>query len=181
MMGKHTEIIFVDGNSTDGTVEKIEELKEKYKGIKDIKLVHQIPRDILNGEYINKDLSQPQNKMLKLGKGDAVRKGFNAATGEVLMILDADLTVPPEDLPKFYKAIAEGKGDFVNGTRLVYQMEKDAMRLLNILGNKIFALIFTWILDQSIKDTLCGTKVLTKENYLKIQENCYVPPIRYRF
>ena len=169
-MGKHTEIIFVDGNSTDGTVEKIEEMIEKYKGVKDIKLIHQIPGKIMNGEY-EKDLGQLQNKMLKLGKGDAVRKGFDAATGEILMILDADLTVPPEDLPKFYNAIAEGKGDIANGTRLVYQMEKDAMRLLNILGNKIFALIFTWLLDQTIKDTLCGTKVLTKENYLKIVKN----------
>lgn len=169
-MGKHTEIIFVDGNSTDGTVEKIEEMIEKYNGVKDIKLIHQIPKVIEIKQYED-DLSQPPDKMLKLGKGDAVRKGFDAATGEILMILDSDLTVPPEDLPKFYEAIAEGKGDVVNGTRLVYQMEKDAMRILNIFGNKIFALIFTWILDQPIKDTLCGTKVLTKENYLKIVKN----------
>lgn len=169
-MGKHTEIIFVDGNSTDGTVEKIEEMITKYDGIKDIKLIHQIPREVQDKRHEG-DLIKPPNKMLKLGKGDAVRKGFDAAAGEILMILDSDLTVPPEDLPKFYEAIAEGKGDLVNGTRLVYQMEHEAMRILNILGNKVFSLIFTWLLEQPIKDTLCGTKVLAKENYLKIKRH----------
>jgi len=169
-IGKHTEIIFVDGNSTDGTVEKIEEMIERYRGVKDIKLIHQIP-NIRQDISFEEDLKQPPNKMLKLGKGDAVRKGFDAAAGEILMILDADMTVPPEDLPKFYEAIAEGKGDLINGTRLVYQMEKEAMRLMNILGNKIFSLIFTWLLGQPIKDTLCGTKVLTKESYLKIKKH----------
>ena len=169
-MGKHTEIIFVDGNSTDGTVDKIEEMITKYSRIKDVKLIHQIPRDVRDSQH-EEDLNQSPNKMLKLGKGDAVRKGFDAATGEILMILDSDLTVPPEDLPKFYEAIGEGKGDLINGTRLVYQMEKEAMRILNILGNKMFSMIFTWLLGQPIKDTLCGTKVLTKENYLKIKKH----------
>jgi len=169
-MGRHTEIIFVDGNSTDGTIGKIEEMIKRYHGIKDIKLIHQIPKEKQDVRCAD-DLNRDPNKMLKLGKGDAVRKGFDAATGEILMILDADLTVPPEDLPKFYQAIAEGKGDLINGTRLVYQMEEGAMRILNIAGNKMFSLIFTWLLDQPIKDTLCGTKVLTKENYLKIKKH----------
>ena len=148
-MGKYTEIIFVDGSSTDGTVEKIEEMINKYEGKKHIKLIHQ-------GEA--------------KGKGDAVRKGFAEAKGDILMILDADLTVPPEDLPKFYLALAEGKGEFINGSRLVYLMEKQAMRSLNILGNKVFSWIFTWILEQRIKDTLCGTKVLFRKDYLRIAE-----------
>lgn len=169
-MGKHTEIIFVDGNSTDGTVEKIEEMIERYKGKKDIKLIHQIPKDTVD-KALEGDLKTPPNKMLKLGKGDAVRKGFDAATGDILMILDSDLTVPPEDLPKFYLAIAEGRGEFINGTRLVYQMEKQAMRTLNLLGNKFFSRLFTWLLEQRIKDTLCGTKVLQKKDYEKIKEN----------
>ncbi len=169
-MGKHTEIIFVDGNSTDGTVDKIEEMISQYKGFKDIKLIHQVPVNERDGKY-EYDPERLPGKMLKLGKGDAVRKGFDSASGEILMILDSDLTVPPEDLPKFYEAIAEGKGELINGTRLVYQMEDDAMRLLNIFGNKMFSLIFTWLLDQPIKDTLCGTKVLMKENYLKIKKH----------
>lgn len=167
-MGKHTELIFVDGYSTDGTVEKIEELMKRYKGKKDIKLIHQIPRE----NPKDKHLDTPPNKMLRLGKGDAVRKGFDAASGEILMILDADLSVTPEDLPKFYMAMAEGKGEFINGSRMVYQMETQAMRTLNILGNKMFSLIFTWLLEQPIpiRDTLCGTKVLFKKDYLKIKE-----------
>src|SRR5262249_4579321 len=105
------------------------------------------------------------------GKGDAVRKGFAAAEGDILFILDADLTVPAEDLPKFYQAILDNKGDLINGTRLVYPMEDEAMRVLNLLGNKAFSLIFSWLLDQRIKDTLCGTKVLRKEHYDLIAAN----------
>jgi ubiquinone/menaquinone biosynthesis C-methylase UbiE len=146
-MGKHTEIIFVDGCSNDGTVEKIEELMSKYKDQKDIKLIHQ---------------GGPN------GKGDAVRKGFAEARGDILLILDADLTVPPEDLPKFYLALVEGRGEFINGSRLVYPMEKDAMRFLNKLGNVAFSLIFSWLLEQRISDTLCGTKAIFRRDYLEI-------------
>ena len=162
MMGSHTELIFVDGDSDDGTVEKIEEYIEKYKGEKDIKLVHQVPRGSEEAHT---------GKMLKLGKGDAVRKGFDAASGDILMILDSDLTVPPQDLPKFYTAMAERRGEFINGTRLVYQMEDEAMRFFNLLANKAFSIIFTWLLEQPIKDTLCGTKVLFKRDYEDIKAN----------
>ena len=147
--GKRQQMIFVDGNSTDGTLEKIKAVIRKHRN-KDISL-------ILQGDG--------------RGKGDAVRKGFDAASGDVLMILDADLTVPPEDLPKFYDAIADGKGEFINGTRLVYPMEKQAMRTINLFGNKMFSVIFTWLLNQRIKDTLCGTKVLFRKDYQKIKEN----------
>ena len=105
------------------------------------------------------------------GKGDAVRKGFAMARGEVLMILDADLTVPPEALPKFYNALVSGKGEFINGSRLVYPLEDAAMRPLNWLANRAFSLIFRWLLNQRITDTLCGTKVLTKANYERIAAN----------
>ncbi|HBI16904.1 MAG: type 12 methyltransferase [Candidatus Moranbacteria bacterium GW2011_GWF2_34_56] len=142
-MGSHTEIIFIEGNSTDDTWDKIQEIAKKYKDTHDIKIGRQ------DGK----------------GKGDAVRKGYDMATGDILMILDADLTVPPEDLPKFYNAIASGKGEFINGSRLVYNMDKEAMRFLNLLGNKFFSMMFTWLLDQRFKDTLCGTKVLFKLDY----------------
>jgi SAM-dependent methyltransferase len=149
-MGRHTEILFVDGNSTDGTQDVILRQIEKHKGLIDIKLIHQ-------GEG--------------RGKGDAVRKGFVAASGDYLFILDADLTVPAFDLTKFYVAIDENEGEFINGTRLVYPMEENAMRFLNLLGNKVFSLIFTWLLDQRIKDTLCGTKVISKKNYDALASN----------
>lgn len=147
-IGKQTEIIFVEGGSSDGTYEECLRVKEKYSN-KDITVLMQ------DGK----------------GKGDAVRKGFAAAKNDVLMILDADLTVPPEDLPKFFNAITSGKGEFINGSRLVYKMEKQAMRFLNILGNKFFSRAFTYLLEQRIRDTLCGTKVLWKDDWDKICAN----------
>lgn len=109
-------------------------------------------------------------KQAGVGKGDAVRTGFSHASGDMLMILDGDMTVPPEDLPRFYEALCSGKGEFINGVRLVYPMEKEAMRFLNLVGNKFFSLAFTWLLGQPIKDTLCGTKVLWKEDYERIAQ-----------
>jgi len=164
-MGRHTEIIFVDGNSTDGTVEKIEEAIERYRGVKDIKLIHQVSSDA------ERTAGEKVDRMLKLGKGDAVRKGFDAATGDIVMILDADLTVAPEDLPRFVEVLAEGKAEFVNGSRLVYPMEDESMRFVNLTGNKAFSLAFSWLLGQPLKDTLCGTKVLFKRDYERIKAN----------
>ncbi|MBI4872209.1 MAG: glycosyltransferase [Candidatus Riflebacteria bacterium] len=159
-MGAHTELIFVDGDSTDGTVEKIEEMIAKYKDSKDIKLIHQVPRG---------SPEAATGKMLRLGKGDAVRKGFDAARGDVLLILDSDLTVEPEELPRFFLALAEEHGELVNGTRLVYQMEAQAMRFLNLLANKAFSVLFTWLLEQRVKDTLCGSKALLRRDYQRIE------------
>ncbi len=156
-LGAHTEIVFVDGASTDGTREKILEQIERYKGEKDIRLIDQVPGGAAAG-----------TKMLPQGKGDAVRQGFAAAAGDILMILDADLTVPPEELPKFVEPLARGQADFVNGTRLVYPLENEAMPALNFLGNKLFSLLFTWLLGQPIRDTLCGTKALRKADYERV-------------
>jgi hypothetical protein len=147
--GTSQELVFVEGHSKDGTWDEIQRVASAYKGTMSIVMAQQ------DG----------------IGKGDAVRKGFMMAQNEVLMILDADMTVAPEDLVKFYDAIADGKADFVNGSRLVYPMEKQAMRFLNTIANKCFALLFTWLLDQQIKDTLCGTKVLRKHDYEAIARN----------
>jgi ubiquinone/menaquinone biosynthesis C-methylase UbiE len=147
-MGRHTEIIFIEGNSKDDTWGKIQDMHQKYRAKYDIKIAQQ------DGE----------------GKGDAVRKGFNMASGDILMILDADLTVPPEDLLKFYDAIASGKGEFINGSRLVYNMDEKAMQFLNLLGNKFFSMMFSWLLDQRFKDTLCGTKVIFKSDYDQLEK-----------
>jgi SAM-dependent methyltransferase len=145
-MGAWTEIIFVEGNSTDNTWAEIQRLEALYKGRRRIKILQQSGK----------------------GKGNAVRDGYAVAEGDILMILDADLTMPPEELPKFYHALTSGTCDFANGSRLVYPMEDKAMQFLNLCANKVFGIIFSWLLDQQVKDTLCGTKVLTKAHYLNI-------------
>ncbi len=163
--GAHTELLFIDGASTDGTIEAIEAQIEKYKGTRDIRLIHQVePGEISEQE-------RHSGKMLKKGKGHAVRKAFAAAKGEVLMILDSDRTVPPAMLPEFYRALIEGHGEFINGNRLVYPQEKEAMRFLNTLANRFFGRLFSYLIGQEIKDTLCGTKVLFKQDYEAICAN----------
>lgn len=144
-MGGRTEIIFVDGHSTDGTPEEVERL-------------------IANSPHRPIRLLTQQGT----GKGDAVRLGFERATGDILIILDADLTVAPEDLPKFYEALVRGDGEFINGTRLVYPMDGCAMQLLNLVANKAFSGLFSYLLEQHFHDTLCGTKALWREDYNRI-------------
>jgi SAM-dependent methyltransferase len=146
--GTHQEFIFIEGNSADDTWGEILRVKEAYPE-KDIKAMKQSGK----------------------GKGNAVREAFDQASGEILMILDADLTTPPEDMPKFYEALSMNRGEFINGCRLVYPMDKDAMRFLNFLANKFFGWFFSYILGQRLKDTLCGTKVLFKKDYELIQNN----------
>jgi len=147
-LGGGTEFVFVEGHSQDGTYEAIEEAIAAHPERR-CQLLRQTG----------------------VGKGDAVRAGFAAARGEVLMILDADLTVPPEDLPRFYDALRSGRGEFINGVRLVYPMEREAMRFWNLLGNKFFSLAFSWLLGQPVKDTLCGTKVLWRKDYERLAAN----------
>jgi SAM-dependent methyltransferase len=144
-MGSHTEIVFVEGNSSDNTYTEIEAAIKRHPHL-DIKLFKQTGK----------------------GKGDAVRLGFEQSLGDILIILDADITVPPEDLPRFYDVLANGEAEFVNGVRLVYPMEDKAMRFLNLIGNKFFSMMFSWLLGQSIRDTLCGTKALWKQDYQRI-------------
>jgi glycosyltransferase involved in cell wall biosynthesis len=144
-MGSSTELIFVEGGSEDGTRDEIV-----------------------------RQMKQPQPFAISLvdqpgrGKGDAVRTGFAKATGDVLMILDCDLSVRPEDLPKFYDALVHGRGDLINGSRLVYDIEAGSMRVLNVAGNKVFSRLFRFVTGQQVKDTLCGTKVLLRRDYERI-------------
>jgi len=141
--GSRQEILFVEGNSSDGTYEECERVRDAYRDQWDIKVLKQEGK----------------------GKGDAVRRGFAAATGDVLMILDADLTMPPEALPKYHAVIETGKAEFVNGTRLVYPMEDEAMRPLNFIANRLFAYLFSYLVNTRLTDTLCGTKVLLRKDY----------------
>jgi len=148
IMAHDMEYIFIEGHSTDETWEEIKKVQASHPD-KKIKIARQPGR----------------------GKGDAVRHGFSMADGDVLMILDADLTMPPEDLPKFYRALADGRCEFANGCRLIYPMEQRAMRFLNLCANKLFGVLFSWLLGQNLKDTLCGTKVLSRKNYEAIAKN----------
>lgn len=146
VMGSETEIIFVEGGSKDDTWGAIQKVMAEYNG----------------------PLKLSAYKQTGKGKGDAVRLGFGKARGDILMILDADLTVPPEDLPVFYEMAAQRRADFIQGTRLVYPMDPGAMRFFNKLGNIGFSLLFSYLLAQPIKDTLCGTKVLWRKDYERI-------------
>ena len=137
------EIIFVEGNSSDDTWERIQEEVEKP-----------------NSSFTIKAYKQPGK-----GKNDAVRVGFDNANGELVTILDADLTTPPEMLPRFYRAYKQGLGDFINGSRLVYPMENEAMRSLNRVGNIFFSKVLAWILGLPISDSLCGTKLYPLHDY----------------
>jgi glycosyltransferase involved in cell wall biosynthesis len=145
-MGLQTEIIFVEGNSTDNTLAEIKSVSQQYP----MKKISWLVQD---GK----------------GKGDAVRKGFAHAKGDVLMILDGDLTMPPEELPKFFSVLASGKGECINGSRLVYGMESEAMTHMSLLANFGFGCLLSWIMGQRVTDTLCGTKVLWKKDYDRLE------------
>jgi SAM-dependent methyltransferase len=147
-MGSSTEIIFVEGHSVDHTLDAIAEAIRTRRE-RQVSVLKQV------GE----------------GKGDAVRLGFEHSSGDILMILDADLTVAPEDLPRFYDALVKGRAELANGVRLVYPMEDRAMRLANLFANKSFGYLFSWILGQPVKDTLCGTKALWRHDYDAIARN----------
>ncbi len=147
-MADRMEIIFVEGHSRDDTLAEIRRVAAAYPAL-DIKVLVQ------DG----------------VGKGDAVLKGFDQASGDVLMILDADLTVPPEQLPKFWQVLASGKAEFANGSRLVYPLEHDSMRFLNHVANRAFSRLFTWLLNQRFTDTLCGTKAISRDNYRRLAAN----------
>ncbi len=154
-MGGHTEILFCDDKSTDGTREEIAKMQALMPG-KDIRLV--------DGPGVC--------------KSENVWAGFRAARGDVLMILDGDLAVMPEELPTFLSALVSGRGEFVNGSRLVYPIQRHAMRTANIFGNKFFGLLFSFLLDQRIKDTLCGTKAFWRKDWVRIERNLGVWGIR---
>jgi SAM-dependent methyltransferase len=147
-MGRETELVFVEGHSRDATQAAIVEAKDRHP-----------------------EVSCQTLQQSGTGKGDAVRLGFERARGEILMILDADLTMPPEDLPRFFEALVSRKGDFINGVRLVYPMEDRAMRFANLAANKFFSFAFSWLLGQPVRDTLCGTKVLWRRDYERIAAN----------
>jgi SAM-dependent methyltransferase len=145
-LGSETEIIFCDDQSTDGTAEEVLRVQSLYPQ-KDIRLEH------------GPGVCKSQN----------VWTGFNAATGDILMILDADLTTIPEELPYFIDVIISGQAEFLNGSRLVYPVPKGAMNTANMLGNKFFSVAFTYLLGQRVKDTLCGTKVLWRSDWERIK------------
>ncbi len=141
------ELIFIEGHSKDETLKRIEDEMVK----------------------------RPEEELILLkqngvGKADAVWQGFEAATNELLIILDADLSVQPHELVRFYKAAASNKGEFINGSRLVYPMRDKAMQFGNLITNRIFGLIYSWLLNQPVKDTLCGTKAIWKEDFLLLKK-----------
>ncbi len=149
LMARRQEVIFVEGHSSDDTWAVVQQAVADYYGPMKLSALQQAGR----------------------GKGDAVRTGFAAATGDILMILDGDLSVPPEELPRFTQAIHRNFCEFANGSRMIYPMEDQAMQFLNMIANKCFGLLFTFLLGQTLRDTLCGTKVLRRSDYARIAAN----------
>ena len=150
-LAKSQEVIFVEGHSSDRTWDAIQQVIIEYEESSNMRV---------------RGVQQPGK-----GKGDAIRAGFELATGDVLMILDADISVPPEELPKFISALSQNHCEFANGSRLVYPMDAKAMRFLNLLGNKFFGYLFSYLLGQPIRDTLCGTKVMRRKSYDRLVKN----------
>src|SRR5262249_18318887 len=146
--GIPVEVIFVEGNSSDGTWPAIQRVVAESVG----------SRFRVRGY-----------RQTGQGKHDAVRLGIEKATNDLVIILDADLTMPPEMLARFYVAYRDGFADFVNGHRLMYPMEKDAMRFLNWLGNIFFAKLVSRLADVRVGDSLCGTKLLRRADYALIE------------
>lgn len=141
-LGQVTEVIIVCGESRDGTWDVLQEELGCYDG----------PHRIF------------ALKQAGTSKWDAVRNGFDAATGETLVILDGDLTVAAHELTRFYQQMAPGV--FLNGSRMVFPMEPGAMRRLNHAGNTFFALVCSIIVRSWLTDSLCGTKMLARRDWL---------------
>lgn len=160
-LGRATEILFVEGHSKDRTYQEIE------------KNLHKLGR--------RKNFSYKLLKQKGKGKADAVATGFKEAKGDILLIYDADMTVRMSDLSKFYFALWKGQGEFINGSRLVYPVAKGSMQFINILGNKFFSILYSWILGQPVKDTLCGTKALWRKHYQQMEKNGFFPDSRDPF
>ncbi len=139
------QVVFVEGHSTDGTWPEIQRVAAAYADRFEILAMQQTGK----------------------GKCDAVRLGFEHCTGDVLTILDADLTMPPELLGRFYDAYCGGFADFVNGSRLLYPMEGEAMRFLNRLGNVFFAKALSFVLGNRLSDSLCGTKLVARHDHAR--------------
>lgn len=142
------EVIFVEGHSQDGTLEEIKRVAAKYGGSTPIRFTVQ------EGT----------------GKADAVWKGFEVAKNDILIILDADMGVAPEDLPKFYEAMAFGGKRLVSGSRYAYEMEEGAMRPLNNIGNIFFAVFLSWVCGKKLTDTLCGTKAIFRSDFEQLKK-----------
>ncbi len=146
IMGTRTELVFIEGHSTDGTWEELETVQREYRGPLTIRIL----------------------KQQGTGKANALHEGMEASTGDIVLIYDGDFTVHPAELQKLYAALAAGKAEFVNASRLVYPMQKGAMRLLNLMGNKLFSMLFTWLFSQELADVLSPVKGMFRRNYAAV-------------
>lgn len=144
-LGNNVEVIISCGISNDNTLGMAKSLK--------------------SDNFIIKVIEQTSK-----GKANAVWEACEQSSNDLIAILDADLSVDPEELSSFFELIETKKCDFVNGTRLIYSMEKGSMRFINNFGNRLFQYVVSKIIRLPLTDSLCGTKVFKKNLYEKIKK-----------
>ncbi len=127
------EVIVIDDGSTDGTFEEVAKFSSRVKLLK-----HENNR----------------------GKGAALATGFDEASGEVVVVQDADLEYSPYDIPRLVKPILSGEADVVFGSR--FKGRRDGMRFTNYVGNRLLSLTTKLLYKAPITDLMTGHKVFAR-------------------
>tara|TARA_B110000977_G_scaffold125183_1_gene160299 strand:+ start:1495 stop:2904 length:1410 start_codon:yes stop_codon:yes gene_type:complete len=143
----NAEFLFGNDNSSDNTLDEIKKLQQAIPN-KEIKI------------YDGPGVCKSEN----------VYKGINLASGEIILIYDADLTVSFDDLVNSINLLLKTDADFINCTRMIMPQQKNAMKFLNFYGNLFFAFLFSILFKQKITDTLCGTKIFFKKDWEQIKK-----------
>lgn len=149
------EVVLVEGNSTDDTYPRLKAIEADFAGRLDLRVMKQTGK----------------------GKKNAVVCGFENCRGQLLAIIDCDFTVDINDSISAIQHAAKRQCCMINCARTIYPIERDAMRWSNYIGNRLFALVVSYLSGQDISDALCGTKIFTRALYeLLIADGTWLSP-----